>query len=96
MDLHNTGLGSGHEHQPQKTDFSAEAGLAVNLPVTVWTDIIGLLWSVAWTEPNSAAGELAGRLYAEYSRALGVDPALAVDMLALLPDRLRQQARNHA
>ncbi len=96
MNLHNSALGSGHEHQPQKAAVSAEAELAVNLPVTVWSEIIGLLWSVAWTERNSAAGELAGRLYAEYSRALGVDPALAVDMLALLPDRLRQQARNHA
>ncbi len=68
----------------------------MTLPVIVWSDIIGTLWGVAWTEPNSSIGELAGRLYAEYSRALGVDPALTVDMLGLLPDRLRQQARNHA
>lgn len=96
MDSHNSALGSGHDHQPEKAEFPAEAELAVNLPVSVWSEIIGVLWSVAWTEPNGAAGELAGWLYAEYSRALGVDPALAVDMLALLPDRLRQQARNHA
>ncbi len=97
MELPRSALsGKAHEHPPENREPTAEADLTVTLPVTVWSDIIGTLWGVAWTEPSSAAGELAGRLYAEYSRALGVDPALAVDMLGLLPDRLRQQARNHA
>ena len=68
----------------------------MNLPGTAWPEIIGALWSIAWTERNDLLGELAGRLYAEYSRALGVDPALAVDLLALLPERLKQQVRKHA
>ncbi len=96
MESHRSALsGKAHEHPPENRESTTETDLAVTLPVTVWSDIIGTLWGVAWTEPSSAAGELAGRLYAEYTRALGVDPALAVDMLGLLPDQLRQQAGNH-
>ena len=72
--------------------------VAVTLPSPLWSELIGLLWSIAWSDPvhQTVCGRLADQLYAAYLRALGVESTTAVQHLRTLPDRLRRQVLGDA
>jgi hypothetical protein len=84
---------------PAKPAATAEATMtnqppvAVTLPSPLWSELIGLLWSIAWSDPvrQTVCGRLADQLYAAYLRALGVESIAVVQHLRTLPDQLRRQ-----
>lgn len=71
--------------------------LTLTLPAAEWSDIVGVLWSVAWADPAGTPriGALAGRLYGEYAAAQQLPPTLGVELLVALAERLCGQGDHH-
>ena len=67
--------------------------ITLRLPLQDWTSIIAALWAVALLDPDrlDTEGALGSRLYAAYTRALGLDPEQVAPWLIGLPVSLRQQ-----